>query len=58
MISFFGWNPSPPCVFFAIFSVSPPKLVKIAITEAVVVTVEALVLGRLDEVVHVTAKSF
>ena len=33
-------------------------MVKIGITEAVVVTVEALVLGRLDAVVQVTAKSF
>ena len=58
MTSFFGWNPSPPYVFFVNFSVNPPKLVKIGITEAVVVTVEALVLGRLDAVVQATAKSF
>ena len=44
-------NP-PPYVFFVTFSV------KVGITEAVVVTVEALVLGRLDAVVQVTAKSF
>ena len=44
--------------FFVTFSVNLPKLVKIAITEAVVVTVEALVLGRLGAVVQVIAKSF
>ena len=40
-----------PFVFFVTFSVNPQKLVKIAITEA-------LVLGGLDAVVQVTAKSF
>ena len=34
----------------------PKKLVKIFIAEAVVVTVEVLVLGGLDAVVQVTAK--
>ena len=58
MTSFFGWSPSPPYVFFGTFSINPAKLVKIGITEAVVATVEALVLGRLDTAVQVTAKIF
>ena len=51
-------EPLSPLSLFVTFSGNPPKLVKNAITEAVLVTAEALVLGRLDAVVQVTAKSF
>ena len=51
-------EPLSPDVFFVTFSVNLSKLVKIGITEVVVVTVEALVLGRLDAVVQVTTKRF
>ena len=54
----FWVEPLSPYVFFVTFSVNPQKLVKIAIKEAVAVTIEALVLGVLDAVVQVTAKSF
>ena len=47
-----------PYVDFVTFSVDPKKLVKIVITEVVVVTVEVIVLGGLDAVVHVTAIAF
>ena len=54
----FWVKPLSPLCLFVTFSVNPSKLVKIGITETVVVTVEALVLGRLDAVVQVTAKDF
>ena len=49
---------SPLCLFCHFFCKPPIASVKIAITEAIVAAVEALVLGRLDAVVQVTAKGF